>query len=352
MYSLAQNSVNLPDATGLHPLVKPLRIGKVVLPNRLFLAPMSGITDVPFRKRASQAGAGLVVSEMVASREYVSGNAESLNRAQSLGTGVHMVQLAGRDAYWMGEAARLVEADGADIIDINMGCPAKKVTGGYSGSALMRNLDHALTLIEATVAAVEVPVTLKMRLGWDEGCINAPELAKRAVDAGVQMITVHGRTRCQFYTGKADWQAVAAVRDAIKVPLVVNGDINSLQAAETACERSNADAVMVGRASYGQPWILGSIAAMLNTSKSPYPTDLYSYICDHYEDMLSAYGVQVGVRHARKHFGWYISNHAPNVDHALKFDVLTNTNPAQVLSALKTIFSDVDTQDYKERCTA
>lgn len=331
-----------PHPLAPNPLAQPLTIGNVILPNRLFIAPMSGITDVPFRKRASQAGAGLVVSEMVASHEYVTGNIESKTRSLSVGNGIHMVQLAGREAYWMGEAARQVEAAGANIIDINMGCPAKKVTGGYSGSALMRDLDHALTLIEATVSAVKVPVTLKMRLGWDENCINAPELAKRAVEAGIQMITVHGRTRCQFYTGQADWVAIGAVRDVIKVPLVVNGDITSLVSAEMAVAKSGADAVMIGRASYGQPWIAGSIVAVLTLNKSLQPIDLNSYICEHYEDMLIAYGAQVGIRHARKHLGWYLDRHAPGAAHDLRATVMTGVDPAKVMSALKEIFDHTE----------
>src|SRR5918995_5311053 len=192
---------------------KPLAVGPVALSNRVILAPMSGVTDAPFRRLVSGLGAGLVVSEMTACEDLVQGDRDAVLRAEGQGVGVHVVQLAGCEARWMAEGARIAEGTGAAVIDINMGCPARHVTGGESGSALMRNLDHALTLIDATVGAVSVPVTLKMRLGWDDRSINAPELARRAQDAGVQMVTVHGRTRCQFYKGSADWTAVRAIKD-------------------------------------------------------------------------------------------------------------------------------------------
>src|SRR3954470_9861857 len=220
---------------------KPLAVGPLTVPNRVFLAPMSGITDAPFRKLAAKLGAGLVVSEMTASDDLVNGRPMSLLKCEATGIGPHVVQLAGCETRWMAEGARIAEAGGADIIDINMGCPARHVTGGQSGSALMRDLDHALTLIDATVSAVKVPVTLKMRLGWDHHCLNAPELANRAESAGGQLITVHGRTRCQFYKGEADWGAVRAVNDAIRIPLVVNGDITSYEDAVAALEMSGAD---------------------------------------------------------------------------------------------------------------
>ena len=296
---MAAQKNSMDELSLLNNLTLPLNIGPVSVLNRVFLAPMSGISDVPFRKRASQAGVGLVISEMVASQELVSGSSESQMRALSSGSGVHMVQLAGREAYWMGEAARQIEASGADIIDINMGCPAKKVTGGYSGSALMRDLDHAMTLVEATVAAVKVPVTLKMRLGWDDSTVNAPELAKRAQDAGVQMITVHGRTRCQFYEGRADWNAIRAVRDVITVPLVVNGDIQTQDDAEKALEYSGADAVMLGRAHYGKPWAAGEmVKSIQGLNESSAPIDMADYVISHYDEMLSSYGLKIGVRHA------------------------------------------------------
>ncbi len=300
---------------------------------------MSGVTDRPFREIAARAGAGMVVSEMVASEQLALGDAEAAMRADTAGVTPHVIQLAGREAHWMAEGARAAERAGADIIDINMGCPAKKVTSGYSGSALMRDLDHALRLIEATVSATDRPVTLKMRLGWDESSLNAPELAARAEAAGVQMITVHGRTRCQFYNGSADWAAVAAVRAAIRVPLVVNGDVGDLASAERALGLSGADAVMVGRAAYGRPHLAGALAAAAAGQEVP-PTSAAA-IADgataHYEAMLTHYGTALGVRMARKHLGWYLERLAEagaDVPPALRQAVLTHTDPGAVIGLL------------------
>src|SRR6187397_2820296 len=204
---------------------RELDIGSAQAPNRVILAPMSGITDAPFRRVAEELGAGLVVSEMTACAGLVRGEREATVRSDGRGVDIHVVQLAGCEAHWMAEGARIAEAQGADIIDINMGCPSKQVTNGASGSALMRDLDHALGLIEATVSAVQVPVTLKMRLGWDASTMNAPDLARRAETAGVKLITVHGRTRCQFYSGTADWQAIRAIKESVTIPVVANGDL-------------------------------------------------------------------------------------------------------------------------------
>jgi nifR3 family TIM-barrel protein len=286
---------------------KPLKIGDIKVANRVILAPMSGITDAPFRRLTAALGAGLVVSEMTASDDLVNGRPMSKLRCEATGIGPHVVQLAGCETRWMAEGARIAEAAGAEIIDINMGCPARHVTGGQSGSALMRDLDHALKLIEATIAAVKVPVTLKMRLGWDERSLNAPELARRAEAAGVRMISVHGRTRCQFYKGEADWGAVRAVRDAITIPLVVNGDITSFEKAISALEQSGADAVMVGRGAQGQPWLPGQIGRRLETGVAEAPPALAEQL-DHiralYDEVCSLYGLRIGLRHARKHLGW------------------------------------------------
>ena len=268
---------------------------------------MSGVTDAPFRRLAAALGAGLVVSEMTASDDLVNGKPMSRLRCEATGIGSHVVQLAGCEAKWMAEGARIAEAAGADVIDINMGCPARHVTGGQSGSALMRDLDHAVRLIEATIEAVKVPVTLKMRLGWDERSLNAPELARRAESAGVQLISVHGRTRCQFYKGEADWRAVRAVKDAIQIPLVVNGDITSFDKAVAAIEASGADAVMVGRGAQGQPWLPGQIGRQLETGVAEAAPSLVAqlwHIRTLYDEICRHYGLRIGLRHARKHLGW------------------------------------------------
>lgn len=286
------------------------RLSDLGITSPVALAPLAGITDLPFRKLVSRFGAGLVVSEMVASQEVVQAKPEARAKAElAMGEISTSVQLAGREAFWMAEAARFVAGQGAARIDINMGCPAKKVTSGYSGSALLRDLDHALTLIEAVVEAVEVPVTLKTRLGWDDALINAPDLARRAEAAGVRMITIHGRTRCQFYKGCADWAAIAAVVDAVSIPVLANGDIVDLATAREALERSGAAGVMVGRGAQGRPWLLADIAAGLTRGidrDTGAQIDLRDLVCAHYEDILSFYGKALGGKVARKHLGWYM----------------------------------------------
>ena len=270
---------------------------------------MSGITDLPFRRLAQRLGAGLVVSEMIASKSLIRNGREDLRRIQGGGEKPFVVQLAGREAHWMAEGARIAAGYGAGIIDINMGCPAKKVTRGLSGSALMRDIDHALELIEAVVGAVYLPVTLKMRMGWDHDSLNAPRLAARAEQAGIQMISVHGRTRAQFFKGAADWGFIAKVKQAVSIPVIANGDMRSLADIRNALALSKADGVMIGRGCYGRPWFPGRAAAAIAKGGEIIPPSLEQkkdIVLEHYEDMLAHYGAYHGVRNARKHLGWYL----------------------------------------------
>lgn len=291
---------------------------------------MSGVTDLPFREIAWRWGAGLVVTEMIASRELAMSRGESWARLKRAGLGPHMVQLAGREPHWMAEAARIAADNGADIIDINMGCPAKKVTGGLSGSALMRDPVLALSLIEATVKAVDVPVTLKMRLGWDENSINAPQIARQAEEAGVRLVTIHGRTRMQFYEGRADWNAIRAVREAISIPLIANGDVQSPADAREILAASGADAVMMGRGAQGRPWHVGAIAGQ----PSPSRRGQREVVAEHYEAMLAFYGREAGLRHARKHLGWYIDRLAPSLPVEDKAAIFRSTDPEDVMQKM------------------
>ncbi len=316
--------------------LNPLWIDPPVL-----LAPMAGITDLPFRRIVARFGAGLVVSEMVASGEILTAKPSVRAKARTeLGLDLPCsVQLAGREAAPMAEAARIVADMGAQIIDINMGCPAKKVTGGYSGSALMRAPDHALSLIAAVVGAVDVPVTLKMRLGWDSDCLNAAEIAARAEAAGVRMIVIHGRTRMQFYQGQADWAAIRAVRDAVSIPVVANGDIVDTATARAALAASGAVGVMVGRGAQGAPWRLAQIAHALHGTPAPVEpvgAALADLVAEHYESILSFYGVPLGLRLARKHLGWYCATaNAP-----LRAEMMVSTTPGATLDLIRRAFGE------------
>ena len=321
-------------------VLKPISIGPVTIATPVILAPMTGVTDLPFRRVVKRFGAGLTVSEMIASQAMIRETRQSLQKALwDPSEQPVSLQLAGCEPEVMAEAAKLNEDRGAAIIDINMGCPVRKVVNGWAGSALMRDLKTAAAIIDATVKAVKIPVTLKTRMGWDHSSLNAPELARIAEDLGVRMITIHGRTRCQLYKGEADWRFVRKVKDAISVPVIVNGDICSVEDAREALRQSGADGVMIGRGAYGRPWLLRQTMAELvdgTTWIEPSLDEQLETLLGQYDEMLSLYGVQTGVNLARKHIGWYTKGLPGSAE--VRNRINSENNPSIVIATLRNLY--------------
>mgnify|MGYP000207995395 CR=1 FL=1 len=317
-----------------------INIGSIGLDMNVFLAPMTGVSDMPFRRLVKRMGAGLVISEMIASQAMIRFTRQSMRMIQSHGEEPMVVQLAGCEPKVMAEAARLNEDLGAKVIDINMGCPMKKIVNNYAGSALMRDEDLASRIIEETVKAVKIPVTLKMRTGWDDNSRNAPKLAKIAENLGIQMITVHGRTRCQLYNGRSDWQFIRQVKEAVKIPVIGNGDVVTVDDAKNLLSTSGADGVMIGRGSYGRPWFINQAHDYITTgsyANDPILSEQLEIVSEHFEEILSVYGNEAGVKIARKHLGWY----SKGLQNSAEFRVSINQNecPIRMREIIKNFYT-------------